>query len=50
MSNYLLDAILLVIIGSIPYLASWLRLRNSRSKRGMYDSAKYTTGIRKDRA
>jgi hypothetical protein len=47
MFNYLSDAILLAVICSIPYLVSALRLRNSRSRKAMYDSAKDTTGMPK---
>jgi len=45
MFKYLPEVTLLVIIASIPYLVSWLRLHSSRSKSAMYDSAKYTVGL-----
>jgi|HubBroStandDraft_6_1064221.scaffolds.fasta_scaffold88190_2 hypothetical protein len=47
MSNYLTDTILLLIIGSIPYLFARLRLHSSRSRESMYESARYTTGMPK---
>jgi len=37
------DVILLVVICSIPYLV--FRLRELGSKKPMYDSARYTTGM-----
>jgi hypothetical protein len=49
MLTYLADVTLLVIICSIPYLVSWLRLHNRSSKKGMYEMAKYTTGMPKNR-
>jgi hypothetical protein len=49
MLKYLADVILLLIICSIPYLVSRLRLHSSRSRKAMYDSARYTIGMRKDR-
>ena len=45
MFKYLPEITLLGIVCSIPYLVSWLRLRSSRSKKVMYDSAKYTIGL-----
>jgi hypothetical protein len=49
MLKYFAEVILLVIICSIPYLVSRLRLHSSASKKAMYDSARYTTVMRKDR-
>jgi hypothetical protein len=49
MLKYVSDEVVLLIICSIPYPASWLRLHSRGSKRSMYDFAKYTTGIGKDR-
>ena len=47
MLKYFSDAIFLVAICSIPYFVSSLRLRSSRSRKAMYDSAKDTTGMPK---
>jgi hypothetical protein len=49
MLKYLADAILLVVICSIPYVVSSLRLRSSRSRKAMYEFARHTTGMPKDR-
>ena len=49
MLKYLQEIILLVVICSIPYLVSRLRLRHSRSRKAMYDLARTITGIPKDR-
>jgi hypothetical protein len=49
MLRYLADVILLGIICSIPYFALRLRLHSGRSRKAMYDSARYTTGLPKDR-
>jgi len=47
MLRYLADAFLLAIICSIPYLVLRLRLQSSRSKKAMYEFARYTTGMPK---
>jgi hypothetical protein len=47
MLTYLSDVTLLVIICSVPYLVSWLRLHSGPSKKVMYALAKYTTGMPK---
>lgn len=49
MLKYVSDVIVLLFICSIPYAVSWLRLHSRGSKRSMYDFAKYTAGIGKDR-
>jgi hypothetical protein len=49
MLKYVSDVMIFLFICSIPYLVSWLRLHSRGSKRSMYDFAKYTTGIGKDR-
>jgi hypothetical protein len=49
MLRYLADVLLLVIICSIPYFAVRLRLQSTRSRKAMYELAKYTTGLPKDR-
>jgi len=49
MFKYLAEAILLVIICSIPYLVSRLRLHSNRSRQAMYEFARYTTGMPEDR-
>jgi len=45
MFKYMQEIALLVIVGSTPYLVSWLRLRSRRSMVAMYDSAKYIIGV-----
>jgi hypothetical protein len=45
MLKYLTDVILLVVMGSVPYLFSRLRFQNSRSKQAMYELARHTPGI-----
>jgi hypothetical protein len=49
MFNYLADAILLVMICSIPYLVSRLRLHSSGSREAMYEFARHITGMPEDR-
>ena len=49
MLKYVSDVIFLLIICSVPYLASRLRLHSRGAKRAMYDVAKYTAGIQKER-
>lgn len=49
MLKYASDVIVLLIICSVPYLASRLRLHSRGAKRAMYDVAKYTAGIQKER-
>ena len=48
MLKYLADVIFLVILCSIPYVVSWLRLHSNGSRKTMYDSARYTIGICND--
>jgi hypothetical protein len=50
MLRYLADAILLIVICSIPYLVSRMRLHSSRSRKVMYEFARHTTGMPKGRA
>jgi hypothetical protein len=47
MLRLLMDVILLAVICSIPYLV--FRLRELGSRKAMYDSARYTTGMPKGR-
>jgi hypothetical protein len=47
MLTYFSDAILLVVICSIPYLVSSLRLRSKGSRKTMYEWAKDTPGMPK---
>ena len=47
MFTYLSDAILLVVICSIPLLVSYLRLGSNRSRKVMYDLAKDIPGMPK---
>ena len=47
MLRYLADVVLLLIICSIQYLV--LRLRCSRERKAVYDSARSATGMPKDR-
>jgi hypothetical protein len=47
--RYLADVFLLVVICSIPYLMLRLRLQSSRSRKTMYEFARHTTGMPKDR-
>ena len=45
MLNYLADVVLLVAIISIPYLVTRMRLQNSRSRKAMYELARYIPGM-----
>jgi hypothetical protein len=49
MLTYLADLVLLAVICSIPYVVSRQRLRSRRSRNAMYDLARYTTGMCRDR-
>ena len=49
MLTFLADVFLLVVICSIPYLVSRLRLQGNRSRKAMYEVASYTSGMPKDR-
>jgi hypothetical protein len=49
MWSYLADVILLAVICSIPYVVSSMRLKSSRSREAMYDSARAITVMPKDR-
>jgi hypothetical protein len=49
MLKYLADLFLLAIICSIPYLLLRLRLQSNRSRKALYEFARHTTGMPKDR-
>jgi len=45
MLNYLADVILLAVICSIPYLVSRVRLQSTRSRKPLYECARYIPGM-----
>jgi len=47
MFTYLSDVALLVVMCSVPFLVSSLRLGNNRSRKSMYDLAKDIPGMPK---
>jgi hypothetical protein len=49
MWTFLADVFLLVVICSIPYMVSRQRLHSNRSRKAMYEVARHTSGMPKDR-